>query len=280
MGREYWWSVSQHDGAGHVVNHPGGPFRFVIMLPTLSTSVVTPRTQPERADYEFGMNRAVDWILELRLRENGQCTRLVHYNTFMAQSAVTGTWIGLSPGAEYCWSATGSDSTGMVQETGTFSLPALPTFTTAPTYSKVGIEVDVAATLSMTGTAYAQYSEGLCSAMDTSALRFAGSQIILFPGNVLPRDEFAVETFIKVGVANQTKDVLATHGGNLRISLNNGNIRVQLNTDNGMADVESTVALPVGQYTHLAVSYGEHSATYTGPRIYINGVNRTAAAPF
>ena len=80
--------------------------------------------------------------------------------------------------------------------------------------------------------------------------------------------------------ANQTKDILVGRGGNIRIGLNAGRVRALFNTDNGLASIETTSALPVGQYAHVVVSYGEHSTSYTGPRIYIDGVNRTAATPF
>jgi len=286
VGRDYWWTVDQMDGAGHVVSQTGTPFRFRIQIPTLATSNVTPRTQPERADYEFGMNRPVDWVLTLQLRESGQCTRNIHRTTLTAQANLVGTWVGLSPGAEYCWSVVGSDTTGMVQDSGTFSLPALGTFSTAPTYTRTGIEVDVAAAVpaAVAGPAadngYAQYSPGTCASIDPTSLRFSGNQIILYPGDVIPRNEFSFETWIRLASANQTKDLLVGRGGNIRIGLNAGRVRALFNTDNGLASIETTSALPVGQYAHVVVSYGEHSTNYTGPRIYIDGVNRTAATPF
>ena len=272
VGQTYYWRTTAIDGAGQQTPSTS-VFEFTVDVPSLTTALVTPFSQPERADFIFEASRPVDWTLELRERVGGICGRLVHRTTDTALTSITGTWPGLSPGAEYCWNALAVDGTGMIGDNSTFALAPLPTFVTNPSYARTGINVDVAAEISAAGLGSTEYNEGTCGATTHSALSFDGGDLLNVPGHVITRDAFTVEAWVFLDSAAQTSDLLLTEAPYVRLSLNGGNLRLQMNTDNGQADFETTGPIPDGQWSHIAVVYSG-----TEIRLYIDAQNLRNAA--
>lgn len=278
IGQNYWWRVSNTDGAGNAIPSTSS-FVFRVELPGLTTASVIPRTQPERADYEFAATRPnTNWTLTLTARDGmGNCGRLVHRRTQAAQQSITGTFPGLSPGASYCWMVTATDDTGTITADGDITIPALPTFTVAPTYTRSGIEVDVAATVSVASTGVTQWSVGTCASAGPSAVQFDGNDVIQLPGDVFDNDEFALEAWVRLPAANQNSQVLFAEGGSIDLDIVNGALRVFLNTTGGQPDLTTSSPLPVGAWTHIVASFGVVTAPDKTLRLFVDGVNQAGA---
>jgi len=267
VGTTYYWRITGSDGANNSVQSTS-TFEFTVDVPSLVNATVTPFSQPERADFAFEASRPVDWTLELRERVSGICGRLVHRTTDSNLTTISGTWPGLSPGAEYCWNALAMDGTGMIGDNGIISLAPLPTFVANPTYTKSGIEVDVEAEITVGGVGTIEYNEGVCGTGNYTGLSFDGGDLVNIPGNIITRDAFSIEGWVNLDSAGQTADMFLTELPWVRVSLEAGALRLQMNTDNGNADFTTSAPVPDSQWSHVAVVYDGAAV-----RLYIDAQN-------
>ena len=240
----------------------------IAVTPEITVATVTPRGQPERADYAFQSTVSVDWSLSLFRRDGaGNCTTdLLHQRTVNGADRMNGTWSALTPNRQYCWSVEASASGAVTRRQDTFAIDGLTTFVAGPTATRVGLDVRLDAEVSRVGAGTVQYSEGNCATSQT-ALRFGGSNIATFPGTIVPADEFTLEAWINLAGASQTRKILDSRNGGAVLELNAGNLQLSVQTA-GMQRLTSPQAVPVGSYSHIVASFSANNRM----RLFLNGV--------
>ncbi len=246
----------------------------------ITTSSVAVRPQPERAEYNFVASRPADWTIRLVRRIGGMCTTdVVHAFTETNRSAIVGTFFGLAPGASYCWSAAVTPAGMVANLDGNFTVPTLPQITAGPTADASGFDIAVTATVSAPGTGTVRYANGDCSTQQT-AIRLDGSDVVTFPGRVVPTNAMSFEAWVHLRNApGQSRKILDIGDGGAILDLASGALRLTVN--NGVAQtVVSSVNVPHNQWVHIAATYVAGSRI----RVYVDGLRRgelaVGATPF
>ena len=235
------------------------------------TATITPRTQPERADYTFDVGSPRDWIIELLRREGGACTDILQRRRATNAGSVAGIWSGLGPSLEYCWRTTTMGTATVVSE-GSFVMAPLPTFTAGPTAAADQLEVDVSATVSQLANGGVHYNDGTC-ATTHSALVFTRGKVVTAHGLPVPRNAFTISGWVNLAAATQTGTLVSTHTGNVVLRLSAGRLQLEVSSSAGVRVATSGGAVPTNQYVHIAASYDG-----VRPSVYIDGLNRGSVA--
>ncbi len=233
----------------------------------ITTDDWTVSGQPEHVDFSVASTAPAAWMVSLYRHAQGACAA----DPFVVQQATgtdafSGTFLGLSAGERYCYKARAESGADNEEVTGDFLVPALHEFTDGPRTRHSGLDVVIDAEFSESVEAGVMFQEGSCAAAH-SAYDFHGASRIMFPGRIIPNNNFSVMLWAFPTTANQTVTIWEAEGGNVHIGMQGGLLTASLRTESGNVSLTGSV-LPVREDSLVGVTYdGQRFRLYSGGRL-------------